>query len=105
MCSTALGRSLRFWVDTRRSDTGSRSGWEPGSGSARFLVDTGALFDLEISEALERQLAIEPDPEAERREGLNWIGRDRGRVQRLRGIRIGAYERRPPVDTPVAPEG
>lgn len=149
--STALGRSIQFWVDTRSSDTGSRSGWELGlvggqflehyvveldyaaqrvrlldpevlpvateptrpdeivvplriggrrpyvqlelgSGSAWFLVDTGAPFDLEISEKQERKLGIEPDPDAEQVEGLNWIGRDRGRLQRVGAVRIGSHQ-------------
>jgi len=37
--STRLGRDLQFWVDTRRSDTGSRTGWEYGLLGAGFLDD------------------------------------------------------------------
>jgi hypothetical protein len=42
--STRLGRDLQFWVDTRRSDTGSSTGWEYGLLGAEFLND----FVLEI---------------------------------------------------------
>jgi len=42
--STRLGRDLAFWVDTRRSDTGSATGWEYGLLGAEFLND----FVLEI---------------------------------------------------------
>jgi predicted aspartyl protease len=42
--STRLGSDLRFWIDTRRSDTGSATGWEYGLLGAEFLND----FVLEI---------------------------------------------------------
>jgi predicted aspartyl protease len=42
--ATRLGRDLQFWVDTRRSDTASRTGWEYGLLGAEFLND----FVLEI---------------------------------------------------------
>ena len=37
--ATRLGRDLQFYVDTRRSDTGSRTGWEYGLLGAEFLND------------------------------------------------------------------
>jgi predicted aspartyl protease len=37
--ATRIGRDLQFWVDTRRSDTGSRTGWEYGLLGGEFLDD------------------------------------------------------------------
>jgi predicted aspartyl protease len=37
--ATRLGRDLQFYVDTRRSDTGSSTGWEYGLLGAEFLND------------------------------------------------------------------
>jgi predicted aspartyl protease len=42
--ATRLGRDVQFWIDTRHSDTGSRTGWEYGLLGAEFLND----FVLEI---------------------------------------------------------
>lgn len=36
---TRLGRDLQFWVDTRSSDTGSKTGWEYGLLGGTFLVE------------------------------------------------------------------
>jgi predicted aspartyl protease len=35
--ATSLGRDLQFWVDTRSSDTGSKTGWEYGLLGGNFL--------------------------------------------------------------------
>jgi predicted aspartyl protease len=37
--ATRLGRDLQFWIDTRSSDTASRTGWEYGLLGATFLDD------------------------------------------------------------------
>jgi predicted aspartyl protease len=42
--ATRLGRDVQFWIDTRVSDTASRTGWEYGLLGAEFLND----FVLEI---------------------------------------------------------
>jgi predicted aspartyl protease len=36
---TRLGRDLQFWIDTRSSDTGSKTGWEYGLLGGEFLDD------------------------------------------------------------------
>ncbi len=36
--STRLGRDLQFWIDTRSSDTGSKTGWEYGLLGGNFLI-------------------------------------------------------------------
>jgi hypothetical protein len=37
--STRLGRDLQFWIDTKSSDTGSKTGWEYGLLGGDFLDD------------------------------------------------------------------
>ena len=37
--ATRLGRDLQFWIDTRSSDTASRTGWEYGLLGGEFLDD------------------------------------------------------------------
>jgi hypothetical protein len=37
--ATRLGRDLQFWVDTQRSDTAARTGWEYGLLGGEFLDD------------------------------------------------------------------
>jgi hypothetical protein len=63
-----------------------------GSGSAWFLMDTGAPGDLLLSEEGARALEIEPDPDARIARGRNLYGTERARVQRLSGARVGDHE-------------
>jgi hypothetical protein len=44
--TTRLGRDLQFWVDTRRSDTGSRTGFEYGLLGGDFLDDYVVEIDF-----------------------------------------------------------
>jgi hypothetical protein len=60
-----------------------------GSGSAWFLMDTGAPGDLLLSEEGARALEIEPDPDARITRGRNLYGTERASVQRLSGVRVG----------------
>jgi len=43
---TRLGRSVRFWVDTSSSDTGSRTGWEYGVLGGEFLEEYVVEIDF-----------------------------------------------------------
>ncbi|MEN8181621.1 MAG: aspartyl protease family protein [Myxococcota bacterium] len=43
---TLLGRDLQFWVDTRSSDTGSKTGWEYGLLGGRFLAEYVVEIDF-----------------------------------------------------------
>ena len=44
--STRLGRSVQFWVDTRSSDTGSRTGWEYALLGGEFLEEFVVEIDF-----------------------------------------------------------
>lgn len=44
--STRLDRDMRFWVDTRRSDTGSRTGWEIAVLGGEFLEEFVVELDF-----------------------------------------------------------
>lgn len=44
--NTRLGRSVRFWVDTRSSDTGSKTGWEYGLLGGEFLEEYVVEIDF-----------------------------------------------------------
>jgi hypothetical protein len=44
--NTRLDRSVRFWVDTRSSDTGSRTGWEYGLLGGEFLEEYVVEIDF-----------------------------------------------------------
>ena len=44
---TRLGRDLLFWVDTRSSDTGSKTGWEYGLLGGTFLAEY--VIDLDFA--------------------------------------------------------
>ena len=44
--ATRLGRDLQFWIDTQRSDTASRTGWEYGLLGAAFLDDYVVEIDF-----------------------------------------------------------
>ncbi|MCP3984925.1 MAG: hypothetical protein GY723_11085 [bacterium] len=144
---TVLGRDLQFLVDTKRSDTGSRSGWETGliggnflesytteidyvarrvrfhdprkspvpkipsregeiivpleirgrrpyailgvgNDTASFMVDTGANFDLEVSERTASRLGISIE-RGKASTGRNWIGRDRSLETPIDSVRVG----------------
>jgi hypothetical protein len=43
---TLLGRDLELWVDTRSSDTGSKTGWEYGLLGGRFLAEYVVEIDF-----------------------------------------------------------
>jgi hypothetical protein len=43
---TRLGRNLRFWVDMRSSDTGSKTGWEYGLLGGEFLEEFVVEIDF-----------------------------------------------------------
>ena len=43
---TRLGRDLQFWIDTRSSDTASRTGWEYGLLGGEFLDDYVVEIDF-----------------------------------------------------------
>ena len=43
---TRVGRDLQFWVDTRTSDTGSKTGWEYGLLGGNFLRDFVVELDF-----------------------------------------------------------
>jgi predicted aspartyl protease len=43
---TRLGSSVRFWVDTRSSDTGSKTGWEYGLLGGEFLEEYVVEIDF-----------------------------------------------------------
>lgn len=62
-----------------------------GEGTARFMVDTGAYFDLEISEREARRLGLDPS-HAEIVRGQNWIGQDRSARTELASVRIGRVD-------------
>jgi predicted aspartyl protease len=53
---TRLGRDLQFWVDTRRTDTASNTGWEYGLLGADFLDD----YVLEIDFPARRVRFLNP---------------------------------------------
>lgn len=53
---TRLGRDLRFWVDTRSSDTGSRTGWEYGLLGGEFLEE----YVLELDFPARRVRFLDP---------------------------------------------
>ncbi len=55
---TRLGRDLRFWVDTRRSDTGSSRGWEYGLLGGDFLDD----YVLELDFPGRTVRFLDPEP-------------------------------------------
>lgn len=55
--ATRLGRDLLFWVDTRSSDTGSRTGWEYGLLGGDFL----ARYVLELDFARRRVRFLDRD--------------------------------------------
>jgi len=61
------------------------------NGKASFLVNTGASFDLEISERRASELGHSADG-GEIVEGRNWIGRDRSRQTELESVRIAGAE-------------
>lgn len=44
--ATRAGRDLQFWVDTRSSDTGSRTGWEYGLLGGNFLCEFVVEIDF-----------------------------------------------------------
>ncbi len=65
-----------------------------GSGSAWFLVDTGANVDLFVSEEGARERGIEPAEDGPLRLGRNLLGGDRARLQGLDRARVGPLELR-----------
>jgi predicted aspartyl protease len=54
--ATRLGRDLQFWIDTRSSDTASRTGWEYGLLGGEFLDD----YVLEIDFPGKRVRFLDP---------------------------------------------
>ncbi len=62
-----------------------------GNGKASFLVDTGAPFDLELSEKTAVRLGISHE-EGDIVEGSNAIGADRALVTEVDSVRIGDRE-------------
>lgn len=54
--STLLGRNLQFYVDTRESDTASRTGWEYGFLGGHFLSD----YVLDLDFAARRVSFLDP---------------------------------------------
>lgn len=55
--STLLGRDLQFWVDTRSSESASRTGWEYGLLGGTFLAE----YVLELDFAQRRVRFIDPE--------------------------------------------
>jgi predicted aspartyl protease len=55
--ATRLGRDLQFWIDDRRSDTGSRTGWEYGLLGGEFLDD----YVIEVDTPGRRVRFLDPD--------------------------------------------
>jgi hypothetical protein len=53
---TRLGRDLQFWVDTRSSDTGSKTGWEYGLLGGEFMDD----YVVDIDFAARKVLFLDP---------------------------------------------
>jgi predicted aspartyl protease len=62
-----------------------------GSGTAWFLMDTGAPSGLHVSEERARALGLEWDEDGPIREGQNVIGSDRAVETRLAEVRIGSH--------------
>ncbi|MEE9608802.1 MAG: aspartyl protease family protein [Myxococcota bacterium] len=63
-----------------------------GSGSAWFLMDTGAPTDLNVSEERARTLAIQVSPDAQTVRGLNLYGTDRSALVALERARVGDFD-------------
>ncbi len=55
--ATRLGRDLQFWVEGRRSDTGSSSGWEYGLLGGEFLDD----YVIEVDNPGRRVRFLDPE--------------------------------------------
>jgi len=55
--ATRLGRDLQFWIESRRSDTGSQTGWEYGLLGGDFLDD----YVIEIDYPARRVRFLDPD--------------------------------------------
>ena len=62
-----------------------------GKGKARFLVDTGAYFDLEVSERLASKLGISLE-DGEIVQGRNWVATDRSLKTWIESVKIGDTE-------------
>ncbi|HXX48778.1 MAG TPA: aspartyl protease family protein [Myxococcota bacterium] len=54
---TVLGRDLEFWIDTRSSESGSRTGWEYGLLGGNFL----SQYVVELDFAKRRVRFLDPD--------------------------------------------
>jgi predicted aspartyl protease len=63
-----------------------------GSGTAHFLMDTGAPSDLILSEEKARQLEIEVPPNAETVMGQNVVGKARSLSFFVPAVRLGGHE-------------
>ncbi len=75
-----------------------------GSGTAFFMVDTGAYFDLEVSEGTSRRLALASD-QGEIETGQNWIGRDHAVSTHVESVRMGDEELGPSALRTTLAEG
>jgi predicted aspartyl protease len=63
-----------------------------GSGSAWFIMDTGAPHDLGISEEKARALGLEAGPEDRAVAGRNYLGSDRWLSKKIRRATVGSFD-------------
>lgn len=63
-----------------------------GSGSAWFIIDTGAPLDLGISEERARALGFEADPEDRTVSGRNYLGSYRRVSKKIRRATVGDFD-------------